>query len=222
MKKWCVSNLLVVALSFQSCFQIVEDVEIFENGSGKMELKLNMSESRNKLNTVMTMDSINGYKIPSKVEINNKLKEVGNIIGKIHGISNVNTNMDYNNFIMTLKFNFADVNQINKAMDVIMQQYKIHNASKPTYTYNKATKRFTRTYMTVATTLKEFNKLKAEDKKIFDKASYTAVYRFSNPVNSSSNNLSQLSPNKKAVKQDAKLLDILNNKTSINQILIHN
>ena len=56
---------------------------------------------------------------------------------------------------------------------------------------------------------KSFNGLKKEDKKIFEDASYTAIYRFKKEVKSVSNTNAKIAPNKKAVFLRVAAMDLI-------------
>nr|BFF39643.1 hypothetical protein BACY1_14480 [Tenacibaculum mesophilum] len=62
-------------LLFTSCFEFVEEVSFNKDGSGSAVLTINLSKSKTKLASIMLLDSINGYKVPSKVTIRKKYKK---------------------------------------------------------------------------------------------------------------------------------------------------
>ena len=63
-------SFFLVFFSFTSCFEIVEEVTLKKDGSGEMSFSINLSQSKTKLNSIMLMDSINGYKVPKKSHFN--------------------------------------------------------------------------------------------------------------------------------------------------------
>ena len=48
---------LLLLFSFTSCFEIVEDISFKKDGSGVLKLILNLSQSKNEINTLMKLDS---------------------------------------------------------------------------------------------------------------------------------------------------------------------
>ncbi len=51
------------------CFEIIEEVSLNEDGSGKVTLTLNLSRSKTRINSIMLLDSVNNYEVPSEQEI---------------------------------------------------------------------------------------------------------------------------------------------------------
>ena len=207
--------LLGISFLFSSCFETVEEINLNSDGSGTMVLTLNMSQSKTKVASLMKMQSVNGHKIPSQLEISQEMNASEAALRSIKGISNVHSTVDFSNYIAVFKFDFADVALINLAMQKILTKYKImaHNATR--YYYNKSTKTFTKAYMSNASTLTAYQKLKADEKDIFKKATYTSIYRFSTPVEERTNAQSAVSKSGTAVMQRANILGIIQSTTNI-------
>ena len=91
--------VFLALFSLTGCFEVVEEVTLNEDGSGKVTFNINMSQSKTKLNSIMLMDSINGYKIPKKSDINNAILKIEQHLKNTPGISNINKVVDYKNFI---------------------------------------------------------------------------------------------------------------------------
>ena len=109
-------GLFSCMLLFQSCFEIIEQVFIKNDGSGNFQLVINMSKSKTRLNSMMKMKTVNGHDVPSKEEITQKIADLEKTITITPGISNVKTRLDFNNYIVTLSCNFAKVGCLNAAV----------------------------------------------------------------------------------------------------------
>jgi hypothetical protein len=157
--------ILIPILS--SCFEVIEEIAIKNDGTGDVVLTINLSQSKTKVASVMLLDSVQGYKVPSKQKIQQELNEAVAYLKKSEGISNVKSTSDFNNYIATISFSFKDVSNINNITKNILAQQKIKATNTSSYTYNKATKAFNRKYQAVGTAKTEFNKLKAKDKAVF-------------------------------------------------------
>lgn len=205
--------------TLSSCFQIIEEITMRNDGTGDVLLTINLSQSKTKVATVMLLDSVQGYKVPSKQKIQQELNEAVAYLRKTEGISNVKSTSDFNNYIATISFTFKDVANINNITKNILAKQKIKATNTSTYSYNKATKTFIRKYQPVATAKTEFNKLKSQDKAIFNGANYTSIYRFESPVTTTSNRASNVSKSKKAVMLKSGIMDLINGKINVsNQI----
>lgn len=209
--------ILIPALS--SCFQVIEEITMRNDGTGDVMLTINLSQSKTKVASVMLLDSVQGYKVPSKQKIQQELNEAVAYLKKSPGISNVISSTDFNNYIATISFTFRDVANINNITKNILAQQKIKATNNSYYSYNRDTKIFSRKYQAVSTAKMEFNKLKNQDKAVFNTATYTSIYRFESVVTSTTNPASNLSKSKKAVMLKSSIMDLINGKINVtNQI----
>jgi hypothetical protein len=210
--------ILLLPLLFTSCFEIIEDVHINTNGSGKISVTLNLSQSKTKLKTIMLMDSINGYKIPSKTDINTELNNAVKTLKGIKGLSNIKSSSDFDAYIFKISCNFTDIDKLNQVVSTFarMNNFIIPKGSSY-FDYNQKTKIFTRNYETDLA--KSFNSIKKKDKEVFDNASYVTVYHFDNTIIESKNKSAHINKNKTAIMIKVSAQDIINNTRTIkNQI----
>ncbi len=201
-----------------SCFEIIEEVSFNKDGSGHVTLTVNLSKSRTKLNSIMLLDSINNYKVPSKIEIKNKIAQVIQKVKQIEGISNVKNSSDFNDYIFTVSCNFTNVEALNmvisnfsskKEASIIKQQQH--------FSFDTSQNTFTRNYHYDLS--QEFKKTNMEDRKVFETATMTTIYRFESPIISSKNPTAKISGSKKAIMLRVNAQDIIKNKNTIkNQI----
>ncbi len=210
-------------LFFTSCFQFIEDITVKQDGSGTAVFTANLSQSRSKLASIMLLDSINGYKVPSKTDIRNHLAEVSMELKKIPGISNVSHTVDFDKFVATVRFSFSNVEDLNTIANKLFAEMKINPSNQSSYAYNKANRTFNRTYVYEPKAKTKFEKLKDADKEVFNSATYTSIYRFDQPVVSQSNAMAKLAASKKAVMMQTPVLDLISGKKDItNQIKLAN
>ena len=205
-----------------SCFEIVEEVSFNKDGSGHVTLTLNLSKSKSKLNSIMLLDSINDYHVPSEVEIRKQIAEAVNRVKTIEGISNLKNTINFNDFIFTFSCDFVDTDALNTVISnfstrkdaALIKQTKHFN-------FDKSNNTFTRNYhYNIA---KEFKKTKMKDREIFETASFTTIYRFETPIATSENITAKIAGSKKAIMLKVSAQDIIQNKNSIkNQIKLQN
>jgi uncharacterized protein YfcZ (UPF0381/DUF406 family) len=212
MKKIFYLGLLFSLILFSSCFEIVEQVFVKNDGSGNFQLVLNLSKSKTKLNSIMKMKTVNGHNVPSEQEIKNRIAEVEKATAKTAGISNVKTSIDFDNYIATLNCNFNNVNQLNAIVKNLSEKEKDKYAEK-SYDFNAASNIFMR--LNKISLKKDYNKMSNADKEIFATANYTAIYKFESVVNTVSNKDANVSPSKKAVMLKENVLDVITEKKSI-------
>lgn len=211
--------LLCFPLLFSSCFEIIEEITMRADGSGDMTITVNLSQSKTKVASILMMDSINGYKVPSRQTIQREVNEAVANLKKMPGISNVKSTTDFNNYIASISFSFKDVANVNNISKNILEAQKIKANNISTYTFNKSTGTFARDYKYYNTAKSEFSKLKKEDKEVFKTASYTSIYRFPVPIAKQSNAQAKVSKSQKATMQKCSVMDLINGKVSVsNQI----
>lgn len=214
MKKTAYCLLFCCLLLLQSCFEIIEQVFLKNDGSGNFQLVVNLSQSKTKLNSIIKMKTINGHQVPSKAEIKNNIAEIERTIAKTAGISNVKTTVDFDNFIATLNCNFTKVTQLNSAVKNIYLSKKDNPAGREyIYAYDGAANLFTR--VNKFSLKEDYKKLSNADKEIFATANYTTIFKFEKMVSATSNKETKISPSKKAVLLKLNALDIITNKKSI-------
>ena len=107
--------LFIVLIPFlSSCFEVIEEIAMKNDGTGDVVLTINLSQSKTKVASVMLLDSVQGYKVPSKQKIQQELNEAVAYLRKSEGISNVKSTSDFNNYIATISFSFKDVSWLNR------------------------------------------------------------------------------------------------------------
>lgn len=198
----------------QSCFEIIEQLVIKDDGSGNFQLLVNMSKSKTKLNSIRKMKTVNGHEVPTKEEITNKVAEIEKAIKNTAGISNVKTNLDFDNYIATVSCNFSKVGSLNAAIrNIADKENGKDKVIEDSYQYDPASKTFSRLNKFIVK--EDYKKMSNADKEIFATANYTGIFRFDSEVASTSNKDSKISANKKAVMLKLNALDVISSKKSI-------
>lgn len=205
--------LIIILCCFSSCFQIIEEINLNSNGSGTVLLTVNLSASKTKVASIMLLDSVNGYKVPSRQTLQKEMNEVVAQLKNVRGISNVQQKMDFDNYIATVSFAFQDISNINNINQTALKKLKVNAGSNSSYTYNNNV--FQRNYTHTNEAVIQYNKLKPEVKNVFKEATYTSIYRFQKPVSGMTNPLARLSKTKKAVMLNAGMPGLISGKTNI-------
>lgn len=220
MKKILRSFLLLFPLLFlTSCFDILDKVNIKADGTGEYTIILNASKSKTRLASISKMETINGKKVPKKAEIESKINEAAKIFKGTPGISNVKTSVDLDNYIIRLSCNFKKIENINAGLEKLKAQ-KILGKMVPTQVYSHNLEKKMLTRNKVSTFKEDYDKMSKADKEIFNDARYTSIMQFENAVKSQTNNTYVLSPNKKALKMEADILDLILQKKQIQNTIL--
>jgi len=205
---------LLSILLFTSCFEFIEEITFNRDGSGSIVLTLNLSKSKSKVTSVMLLDSINGYEVPSKLQIKTKINEVVAKIKKTPGVHNVKNTLDFEEYITTISCDFDNVDVLNTIISSFSSKKDMLAIEKNKHFYFDEIKQtFKRSHhFNIG---REVKKAKAADRKILDDASYTSVYRFSSPLKTYTNKTAKTSKNKKAIMLRVNIQDVINEKKTI-------
>ncbi|MFZ4861862.1 hypothetical protein ACL9RF_06720 [Sphingobacterium sp. Mn56C] len=221
MLKKIVLNLIVLfsILSLSSCFEVVEDVDLKNDGSGSIKATINLSKSKTKVASLMKLEKVEGMKVPSRRTIETEVQTIVKLLQQTAGISNVKYTLDFNNFIGSLSCDFKDIAALNTFTKTLSTHFKNNFYSYSSYSYNTATKVLSRNYVYAAEAKKELDRLKPDSQKAFQEAGFTSIYRFQGVVDKQTNPNGKISANKKAVMLQVSILDLVKGNVSLtNQI----
>ncbi|MFP3591923.1 hypothetical protein [Chryseobacterium sp. SIMBA_038] len=210
--------LFLPLLLLTSCFDIIDKVNVKADGTGEYTVILNASKSKTRLASISKMETINGKKVPKKPEIESKINEASRIFKATPGISNVKTSVDFDNYIIKLSCNFKKIENINAGLEQLKSK-NILGKMIPTQIYSQSIgKSFTRNKINTFKT--DYDKMSTADKEVFNNAKYTSVLQFENTIKSQTNSSYLLSPNKKALKLEANVLDFILQKKQIQNTIL--
>jgi hypothetical protein len=219
MKKNYFIPLLFFVFLFQSCFEVVEEVKMKDDGSGHFNFVINFSQSKTKINSVLKMEKINGYDIPSKEEIKKEASRLDALAQNTTGISNVKTNIDLTNYIFVVDLDFQKISHLNAVFLKLKNSKKIDPTITTDY-FSFADKKFERSQKLPIKAL--YDKLKKNDKAVFENAKYTSVYKFDSTIKSFSNKNATPSKSKKAIKLNGSVINVINGSEKIENTITLN
>lgn len=210
---------ILITLSFTSCFDIVEEINLKSNGSGSIQGTLNLSKSKTKAASLMKLDKIDGIKIPNQNEIKKEMAVIVQLLKNTKGISNVQSRLDFNNYIASISCDFSNVEALNAYTQTLSSHFKAKINSYSSYAFNKSTKVLQRSYKHSPEAKKEFEKLRPENRNSFNQAFYTCIYRFDTAVESQKNSAAKVSTNKQAVMLKVSVPDLVNGKANLSNTI---
>ncbi len=176
--------IFFLLFSQTACFEVLEEIDLQtqeKNPNGKYQLTLNLSQSKNKLVTLMALDSINGLQIPKKEKIIAELNRLQNILSQQKGISNVQIKEDFEQFVFVLRFDFANLIALEKAVLITIRNLNPNPDWTPP----------TENLLLEGKTLKRrgdygfgknLEKIKPENRQYLQQAQYTSVVRLQSLV----------------------------------------
>jgi hypothetical protein len=209
------SFLIFILLSCQACFEIIEEINFNENGTGSFCLTINMSQSRLNINSLLLLDSVNGRKIPKVEDLKETLGKIESVLKKDTGINNVFVKQDWNNYIFSVGGNFKSIAALNRSINNVNTLFDKVGTYSPqiqdNYSYNNKT--FKRLYN--YNLVNNYHSLSEKDKAVFTNATYTSVFRFQTLIKSFSNPNASKSKSGKAIMLKMNVKDLITNIKSI-------
>lgn len=191
------------------CFEVREEVNMKADGSGEVQFVVNLSQSKEKVRTYLTMETVEGYKVPKREDVDASIGKIKATLGQVSGISEVFTKADWSNYIFTITCRFAHVEALNEAIKTVSKQWE-KLPFKPTvdknFSYNNA--QFRRIYE-YPSKPEEFRQLPSVQRYMLESARFVSIYRFERDIRLFSNKKAQISPSGKAIMLQLPVADLL-------------
>jgi len=204
--------LFIIPFFLISCFDFIEEIQLHADGSGKASYKLNLSKSKTKLSSVMLLDSIKGYAIPSKEQVHIKFEEIKRDLSSQPGIHEVKLIENWVDYIFQISFEFDSISSLNKGFESLAQ--KEERAMKYFFNpFNLNGNEFTRNYQ--ISDYSEIEKIRKNNFEGLKEANYICIYKFDRSVLEQNNPSYKTSKNSKAVMFRSTLLDLIDQKSTL-------
>lgn len=207
--------LLIILLSFglHSCFDIIEEINFNEDGSGTFSYKINLGKYKFTLDNIIKLDSIGKFKIPSEDEIRADLNVLQGKLNKIEGISKASCTADFEYYIFKITGSFKDVHALNKVYTEIYN-FKRKEKVPLIEAYSFENKVFERREKDPKTNIFARNTFLKENQ--FTEGKIMILARFPNQVLSVSNLATKISKNGKAVLTKCSAAQLMKKPSTIN------
>lgn len=192
-------GLLFLLFTMGSCVEIIDDLYVKSDGSGTFKYTVNLSSSVVKINSILALDSLDGRKVPSISEIQEKLNTYVAKLEKKDGLSNVKLDANYKDFIFKFQCDFTNVQVLQKAIKEIVQEENKNTEIKE-LDHNWLVwdgSKLTRSIPTLPE--KIVDRMKKEDAEALQKGTYLSISRFDRMIEKYDNPVAKLSGNKLAI-----------------------
>lgn len=187
----------IMCCAFSSCIEIIDDITIHNDGSGVWKLKINLSESLVKINSVLALDSINGYKVPNKAEIHQRVSSFKNALANQEGIKSATIQEDLEHYVWNISVEFKTTQSLENAVVNVLKEQKVNGVKIPEggivrKSGDIITKQFPFDLMAIK------NKVKEEDWRRLSEGKYISIMRFDTEILKNSNERYSISKNNMA------------------------
>ena len=115
-------SIILLCLITTSCLEILDDITFNIDGSGTFKYTVNLSSSQVKLNSILALDSIDGKKVPSVNEIQEKIEVFAASLSTQEGISNVYIDTNYQQFIFKIQCDFSNVMNLQRGFELSLKE----------------------------------------------------------------------------------------------------
>ena len=209
MRNFIIFTFLCFTLS--SCIEILDDVTFNRDGSGEFKYTINLSSSKLKINSILALDSLDGKKVPSKLELQEKVSDLVGVLNCQDGIHDVALEENYDNYIFKVSLHFDNVESLLNAFKETMEAAG-NNPEEDTINYNWVSwDGLTLIRQIPDLSSFKFRLVKQEDQELMRNGVYTSISRFDSPVEQIENSSAILSKNNKAVMIRNSLFDVFGN-----------
>ncbi len=207
---FCTSTLLT------GCFELIKEVSLKRDGSGKIEVIVNFSQSKTSIDVLLLLDEINGHNIPSLDEIDEKCSSLTDSIKSAPGLTNVNGIFNRDDYIFEFSCEFDKVERLNECIYEFWKKKDQSEAKRENYyAFNK--NNFKQNFS--ARVAKLYLDMKPIDREIFIGAEYVSIHRFEDQVVSQNNKRSIIASSGNVVFMREPMLQLILNPKFFNNII---
>jgi len=201
-----------------SCVEIIDDLKLNEDGSGTWKLRINCSESAVKINSILALDSLNGYRVPSKDDLRVRSSRFRFVIAQQKGIKSAAFTEDLEHYIWTLNVDFETLEELEKAITFALEDQNVKGINLPENGFVRMkNKEISKQFPFDLSKLNE--KIKQEDRSKLFEGKYISILRFNLAISSISNPRYAISKNQMATMAQFKLGECIQNSRIINNII---
>lgn len=210
MLKLRVLLLILGSVSLTGCFEVIEEVTYKDAESGTYELTLNCSQSKTRLKALAKLDTFMGLDIPKDYQIYAYAAQAEAAVKSIPGTSNINSQIDFENFILRFTFSFDKTETLNKAINAAAKNIT-EKSNLPYYNVFASSANSFERHETPNDSISSLIRAEKDKLKLIEGAKATSIYRFPKPVKKVSNAKAKISKNAKAVMLQQSISDIMLN-----------
>lgn len=212
-------SIILLCLITSSCLEILDDISFNIDGSGTFKYTVNLSSSQVKLNSILALDSIDGKKVPSINEIQEKIEVFAELLSAQEGISNVYIDTNYQQFIFKIQCDFSNVIDLQRGFESSLKE-TLTQLENEEIAYDW----ITWDGQVMVRKVPDLDRwplpsIKTEDSELLKKGYYTSITRFENKVNYFENPAAKLSKNERAVMLRKSAFEVFNDHKVMDNII---
>lgn len=208
--------------SLTSCLELTEEVKMNDDGSGSATLTINLSESKDNIKHYLSQEEYQGMKIPKISDIEASLVEMEAVMRNVSGLSNVQSQKNFEDYVFSFSGDFANVEVLNQAVNALVKEMSKKSPTgqvpiiKDNFSYKNG--QFKRHFDYPIDT-KLYDQMGFMQQFFMENARLTGIYRFPSTVQSTSNTKTSVSSSQKSVMLQTNVAEIAKGETTIENII---
>ncbi len=199
--------LMGAPLLLSGCFEVREELDIRDDGSGHLDLVVDLSQSQDQVRKYLQLEESNGGSLSDK-NVEAILHHVRASLANVKGLSNIETETDWNRYVLTLRCDFDHPETLNRAITYLTKQLAYLYVPPIEGKSFVWTGREFRRLFDYPIDPKEYESLPSMQRYLLETARWTSIYRFPKPVRRVSNEKAEISPSRRAVKLETSIADL--------------
>lgn len=213
-----IAYVIILLLTLTSCIEIIDDVTLNSDGSGKFAYTINLSQSKIDVNSYLSLEYYDGKRVPSRDELKQKIYDFRDNMNKQSGISDCKVTINEQDFIIKINCNFTSIKGLQDAIYNVVESMSEKQVTKE-YWITKSNDTITRKMPDFISGYKSYTE---GEKLKMNSGVYINILRFDKLVKSQSNKLGVVNKNGDAVLTRINTLQLSQDPSLSNNIVILN
>ncbi|MBU0486969.1 MAG: hypothetical protein KKA07_01035 [Bacteroidetes bacterium] len=205
MKRILITALLCFLLALQSCIDIIEEITVNKDGSGKVNVYLDMGSFAPMLSQVDKFIEVSFYN-----EIKSAPVVAAKNLGKIEGLTKIQPVVNESKGVFGISFEFPTPKHLNKAYYMLLERKK--RFWQPGLMKAREEKFVRRNLAPIIRFIIKKHYSDIKDISVLKYISYKTAYKFGRTVSSFKNKQAEASWSNQGVQQECTLYDLFNEK----------
>jgi hypothetical protein len=204
---------ILISMSFTGCIEIIEDLTINTDRSGAYKLTINLSASKMRVKSLMSMDSLRGKKIPGESDIKNAVRELVSFLNTQKGLSDAKSDINFDDLICKFSVQFQTLEDLQRGIHAFSSE-KLDEPIDFFAVFELSSSRFKRNGIRELIDEDWVQKIDKEDLEQLKESSLVLITRFDKPLEETEQLSVAISKNKLAGMFKTNLLDIIQHKVA--------
>lgn len=197
--------IFLIPMMMAGCFEIREEIDLNNDGSGRATFTLNLSESKTNLANYMRLGTAEGHKVPTRQELEEEIASLKRTFAASKGITEVRTYSNFEDFIFSFSARFDNIQNLNTAINKVLATFEQAPAGEAQPRNFAWSAGHFRRYFEYQMNSADYNQLTSMQRYMLEEARMVSIYRFQQPIKEYSNPNAVIAPNRRAIKLEVSL-----------------